>query len=256
MPPSAPDSRTILGLKFFQGTAKDAVRRAQAGGLVIIPAAPALKDLATNLSYRQALADADVLLTDSAYMVVVWNWLQKDRVSRLSGLRYLRELLDCPDFRQSGNTLWVMANPEAVAQNIGWLSKQGIDVPESHIYIAPIYPPPVPTSEVIDPVLVEMIERLRPQHVVLTIGGGSQEPLGHNLKQHLSYLPAIHCIGAAIAFLSGDQVLIPVWADTYYLGWLFRILSEPSRFAKRYWEARKLYALLDRYRDRMPDFIA
>jgi len=68
----------------------------------------------------------------------------------------------------------------------------------------------------------------------------------------LSYLPAIHCIGAAIAFLSGDQVHIPVWADSFYLGWLFRSISEPTRYIPRYWDARKLLPLMARYRDRLP----
>ena len=34
--------------------------------------------------------------------------------------------------------------------------------------------------------------------------------------------PAIHCIGAALGFLTGDQVRIPHWADQWILGWLFR----------------------------------
>jgi UDP-N-acetyl-D-mannosaminuronic acid transferase (WecB/TagA/CpsF family) len=73
------------------------------------------------------------------------------------------------------------------------------------------------------------------------------------LKQHLTYMPAIHCIGAAIAFLSGDQVMIPVWGDRFYLGWLLRCRSDPKRFIPRYWGARKLIALIWRYRDRLPD---
>jgi UDP-N-acetyl-D-mannosaminuronic acid transferase (WecB/TagA/CpsF family) len=87
---------------------------------------------------------------------------------------------------------------------------------------------------------------------VLTLGGGTQERLGSYLKRNLSYKPSIHCIGAAIAFLSGDQVHIPVWADRYYLGWLFRSLSEPKRYVPRYWEARRLFWMLRRYRDQMP----
>jgi UDP-N-acetyl-D-mannosaminuronic acid transferase (WecB/TagA/CpsF family) len=108
-------------------------------------------------------------------------------------------------------------------------------------------------KEVEDRALLALLERLRPQHVVVTIGGGTQERLGLYLKQRLSYRPAIHCIGAAIAFLSGDQVGIPVWADRLYLGWLFRTLADPKRFGPRYWEARKLLKLMVRYRERLPD---
>ena len=68
-----------------------------------------------------------------------------------------------------------------------------------------------------------------------------------------SIKPTIHCIGAAIAFLSGDQVNIPVWGDRFYLGWLLRCLSDPKRYIPRYWDARKLIALMVRYRDRLPD---
>jgi hypothetical protein len=37
--------------------------------------------------------------------------------------------------------------------------------------------------------------------------------VGLYLKRSLSYEPGIHCIGAAIAFLSGDQARIPLWGD-------------------------------------------
>jgi hypothetical protein len=80
----------------------------------------------------------------------------------------------------------------------------------------------------------------------------TQERLDLSLKRNLDYLPAVHCIGAAIAFLSGDQVRIPKWADRFYLGWLFRCLSAPSRCIPRYWAARKLLPLMVRYRSKLP----
>ena len=117
--------------------------------------------------------------------------------------------------------------------------------------MAPFYGRPVT-----DPALLELLERIRPQHVIITIGGGNQEPLGLYLKENLSFRPAIHCIGAAIAFLSGDQVIIPVWADRLYLGWLFRSVSAPHRYVPRYWGARKLLAMMVKYRDRLPPLLA
>jgi exopolysaccharide biosynthesis WecB/TagA/CpsF family protein len=248
MPPIDGDHRAILGLNFFLGTAIQAVERMQAGGLLVIPAAPALKDLGTNASYREALLNADLTIADSAIMVMVWNRLQHDSIKRLSGLEYLRELLKQPDMRQSGNCIWIMAGPDSAERNLVWLAGQGITVPEDCVYTAPMYG----QEEIADDLLLAQIERIRPEHVILTIGGGSQERLGLYLKRNLSYLPAIHCIGAAIAFLSGDQVRIPAWADRSYLGWLYRCISEPKRYVPRYWEARKLLYLLVHYRDRLP----
>jgi len=248
MPSAEGEERTILGIRFFIGTAAQAVERMKGGGLLVVPAAPALKDLEVKASYREALMNADLVIADSAYMVMVWNWLQHDSIRRVSGLEYLRELLKQPDVRQTGNVFWIMASRQSAERNLGWLAEQGISVPEDCVYLAPMYS----EEEISDPELLERIERIRPQHVILTLGGGTQERVGLYLKRNLSYQPAIHCIGAAIAFLSGDQVRIPMWADRTYLGWLYRSISEPGRYVPRYWNARKLLYLLIRYRERLP----
>jgi UDP-N-acetyl-D-mannosaminuronic acid transferase (WecB/TagA/CpsF family) len=246
--PSDPTHR-ILGIDFFDGSAKAAIEIMRGGGLLVVPAAPALKDLDRNLAYRDALLNADLVLTDSAFMVLIWNLIQSTQINRLSGLEYLREFLKQPDVRQPGNTLWIMASPISAERNLTWLEGQGISIPKDHIYMAPIYG----SGPISDPALIELLNRLRPQHIIVTLGGGTQERLGLYLKRTLTYRPAIHCIGAAIAFLSGDQVHIPVWADKFYLGWLLRSLSEPKRYIPRYIDALKLYPLMLRYSDRLPD---
>jgi N-acetylglucosaminyldiphosphoundecaprenol N-acetyl-beta-D-mannosaminyltransferase len=243
----ATDQRQILGINFYVGDAQGAVGRMAQGGLLVVPAAPALKDVASNAMYREALVNSDMALADSAFMVMIWNLLQRDSIPRLSGLTYLRELLLQPEVRTPGNTLWVMAGAASARRNLKWLHSEGIEVPSENVYEAPMY-----GSEIEDKVLIKRLNRLRPKHVVVTIGGGKQERLGLYLKRNLNYLPAIHCIGAAIAFLSGDQVRIPGWADRLYLGWLFRCISEPLRYVPRYWSAPQLAPLIWRYRDRLP----
>src|SRR6202030_558774 len=98
-----------LGIDFFAGSAQGPIAIMRIGGLLVIPAAPALKDLDHNLDYRESLLNADLAITDSAFMVLIWNRLQSKPIKRLSGLEYLRELLLEPDVRQPGTTLWIMA---------------------------------------------------------------------------------------------------------------------------------------------------
>ena len=222
------------------------------GGLLVVPAAPALKDLQTQPAYREAMLAADMVIPDSAYMVLIWNALRPARrIRRLSGLEYLRELLLHDAVRAPGSTVWIMAGQKSAKLNLLWLAQQGIDVPASHVYHAPMYGTGTGTA-LTDPALHAHIERLRPAHIVVTVGGGTQERLGLYLRQSFSYHPGIHCIGAAIAFLSGDQVSIPVWADKYYLGWLLRVIDEPKRYGPRYWAAKDLLSLMLRYRDQLP----
>jgi UDP-N-acetyl-D-mannosaminuronic acid transferase (WecB/TagA/CpsF family) len=239
--------RRILGINFFAGDVETAVEQISRGGLLVVPAAPALKDIASNQAYRDALTNADLAIADSAFMVLVWNCLQRDSLRRLSGLTYLRQLLLRPDFRMPGSTLWVMAGPVNARKNLDWLASQGMVVPATHVYQAPMY-----GRQIEDLELRKRLNALRVSHVVITLGGGTQERLGLYLKRNLEYLPAIHCIGAAIAFLSGDQVRIPAWADRFYVGWLLRCASDPGRYVPRYWSARKLVPLLWHYRDRLP----
>jgi UDP-N-acetyl-D-mannosaminuronic acid transferase (WecB/TagA/CpsF family) len=242
------NDRMVLGVRFFSGTTEEAVNRMMQGGLLLVPAAPALRTIVKDAEYREALLAADRVIPDSAYMVLIWNTLEHDRMPRISGLAYLRELLKRPEVQEPGSTLWIMAGQKSSEKNRGWLREQGIDVPDSHIYLAPMYG----SGAIEDAALLEMVERLRPAHILVTVGGGTQERLGLYLRRSLSYKPGIHCIGAAIAFLSGDQVGIPVWADKFYLGWLFRILDEPRRYGPRYWDAVGLFSLIFRYRSRLP----
>lgn len=239
--------RKILGVQFYAGDVHGAVKQACQGGLLVVPAAPALKDLVANAPYREALLNADVAITDSAFMVMIWNVIERDSVPRVSGLEYLRTLLQLEEVRTPGNTFWIMAGETSAKRNLEWLRDYGILVPDTCVWMAPLYGPEIDDSE-----LLAAVRRQRPKHIVITLGGGTQERLGLYLKRNLDYLPAIHCIGAAIAFLSGDQVRIPKWADRFYLGWLFRCVSAPSRYLPRYWAARKLLPLMVRYRSELP----
>jgi N-acetylglucosaminyldiphosphoundecaprenol N-acetyl-beta-D-mannosaminyltransferase len=238
----------ILGIRFIVGNAHEVIDLVSGdGGLVVVPAAPALIKLAEDKEYREALLGADFALADSALMVALWNFIQGDKIPKLSGLKYLRALIERPEFCSSGSSFWVMPTAPSALRNVKWLNENGVHVGPQNVYLAPIY-----GAAVEDEVLLHRLERRRPGHIVVGLGGGKQERLGLYLRRNLSYKPAIHCIGAAIAFLSGDQVRIPVWVDQAGLGWLWRSASNPPRFIPRYWAARHLATMLLRYRDRLP----
>lgn len=252
-------SEEILGIRFFTGTVVEAVDRMLLGGLLVVPAAPALREMQRAPAYRDALLRADLVIPDSAFMVLIWNALLRSarrvrHLRRLSGLEYLRELLKRPEVRTPYSTLWVMAGERSSRLNLQWLYRKGVDVPAGHVYMAPMYA--AGEGDLLeDPALAEMVERLRPDHIIVTLGGGTQERLGLYLRDRLTYRPGIHCIGAAIAFLSGDQVSVPVWADRFYLGWLLRVLDNPRRYGPRYWAARDLLTMMLRYRERLPPLL-
>lgn len=238
----------ILGVSFFTGSPAEAVDIGIAGGLVVVPAAPALVEMPDDPDYCEALLQSDLAITDSGFMVLVWRFTGGKALTRVSGLEYLKILLERPQVRKPGAVLYIMPTKGSRDKCLAYLQSIGIKATEDDCYLAPMYP----KGRINDPALIELIKRKRPDHIILGLGGGTQERLGLHIKQGLDYKPGIHCIGAAIGFLSGDQVPIPAWADWLFLGWAFRIASKPSRFFPRYWKARKLLPLMLKYKSRLP----
>jgi N-acetylglucosaminyldiphosphoundecaprenol N-acetyl-beta-D-mannosaminyltransferase len=240
-------TETILGIHFFNGTVDEAVDAMCAtGGLLVVPSAPVLVKICHDEEYRRAAISADMAIADSGAMVLLWKIFTGRRVERISGLKFLKRLVERLASHPNERVLWIVPSESAHEKTIAWLRHVNLTA-TADFYIAPRYP-----AQVRDNALVAKIDNHAPTHVVVGIGGGVQEKLGLFLKENLRARPAIHCIGAALAFLTGDQPPIPMWADRFYLGWLLRLLRQPRVFGPRYLSAFKLPLLIFRHGKDLP----
>lgn len=293
----------ILGVNFFSGSPVEAVEESLRGGLVVVPSAPVLVGIEKDPALRAGVLGADLAITDSGLMVLLWWLLKREKLERVSGLEYLKLLLERLRAKSEGQeaaplsaaaapvfiprtspsaaaqgaladrageftskVFWVMPTVAARDQNLAWLRSQGFVTTVDDCYVAPHYG----AGELHDDALLVVLRKRKPAHIIIALGGGVQERLGFALREALaadvgrqmsdvgsamdsgSYRPGIHCIGAAIGFLSGEQVRIPMWVDYLYLGWLWRSISAPTKFVPRYWKATRLVWLMIRYRERAP----
>jgi N-acetylglucosaminyldiphosphoundecaprenol N-acetyl-beta-D-mannosaminyltransferase len=236
--------RKILGVRFYVADLEGLLNLVPGAGLIVVPSAPVMSRLAEDPSHRAALEGADFAVTDSGFMVLLWLLRTGERIHRISGLRLLRGLFERDLFRGAGETFWVMPSEGDSKANLDWLRGQGLAVTANDAYVAPMYPRVGPIS---DNPLVDLINSRRPQLVVIALSGGVQERLGWELRQRLGYKPAILCIGGAIAFLSGQQAPIPVWADRLALGWLLRFIAAPRSFAAKLRGVENLAPLIWKY---------
>ncbi|MGZ0706801.1 WecB/TagA/CpsF family glycosyltransferase [Coraliomargarita sp. W4R53] len=242
----------ILGIDFYNDSLARALEEAHhTGGLFLAPSGPGLSELGHNRHYDRALQEADVNLIDSGYLALLWKKRSGQSLQRHSGLKFIKALIEDPIFNKPSKQLWVMPTPSQTQATSEYLQQQGIALESSHFYLAPYYT----KHPVTDSALLEKIQQDRPDYVILAIAGGKQEVLGHWLREQLDYKPAIICIGAAIAFLSGQQANIPSWADRVYIGWFLRILKDPKTFFPRYWKARKLKQILQTYGESAPPLL-
>lgn len=239
----------FLGIDLVAVGIDDAARGACSGGLFLAPSGPGLCDLESDAGYRDALLAADVNLADSGLAILLARVLGLGKLPRTSGLGFLEALLGRPEVKGEGATFWVMPSRESMERNLDWLRSKGLQVAVEDCYTAPVYPRRGPVT---DEALLERLRGRGARFVFVCTGSGTQEKLGHWLKENLPGKPAVCCIGAAIGFLSGDQVRIPAWADRMCLGWLLRCLSSPGKFVPRYLAATRLAVLALRYRDAAP----
>lgn len=239
-----PKTTRILGLNFFAGSLSAACDRVAEGGLFTAPSGPGLAaDLLREPAYRRALEASDVVLTDSTFLVLLWRLRAGTRLPRNSGLAFLRGWLNRSAMRQPGAVFWVMPSEKNRDLARSWLLTHGYPADPADFFVAPIYS----AERIEDRELVARIMRRGPRAIYIGIGGGVQEPLGHYLKQTLPYRPAILCLGAAFAFVTGAQVRISPWVDRVGLGWLCRIASDPPRYLTRYARATRLGWLVLRF---------
>jgi UDP-N-acetyl-D-mannosaminuronic acid transferase (WecB/TagA/CpsF family) len=240
----------ILGIRFFDGTVAEAVDQALNNrGLVVAPSGTCFVRLTEDSVYRTAMTQADLVLPDSGFMVLLWRLLRGRQIARISGLAYLQELLRRPELRENAAALWVVPHEEAREKTRHWLQAHGFAAGAEDFYIAPIY-----GARVEDASLIERISARRPRHVIIALSGGVQEKLGFYLGENAGYRPAFHCIGAALGFVTGYQVAIPAWADRFYLGWLVRLISNPRRFLPRAVSAVALPGMIVRNGENLPPF--
>ncbi|MBV9961201.1 MAG: WecB/TagA/CpsF family glycosyltransferase [Parafilimonas sp.] len=242
------DTLKILGIDFINTSTQQVVNILKNGGLLVVPAAPALINIKKDPAYYSALQTADVVIPDSGYMALLWNFFHHNKIKRISGLEFLNSFFKDEDVKKTSALFLVDPRPTEAQHNLNYLKKSGFKIADDMSYLAPMYK----KDKVEDPELLNIIEQKKPKYVIINLGGGTQEKLGAYLKNNLSYKPAIICTGAAIAFLTGQQASIPTWGDKLFLGWLFRCIQNPKLYVPRYFKAFQLAIFMFRYGQQQP----
>lgn len=239
------NSEKILGVRFFDGVLRDVLESFLAnGGLLVVPASPALTKLKYDEQYRRALTESDVALLDSSFVAMAWKILTGRSVSRICCAQYLKALLANETFRAS-DVLWIVSSNPVQQSATEWFRSHGFDE-RRHSFHVPDFRSPE------DHALLLKIEQQRPVHIVIATAGGTQEKLGLYLRDYLLYRPCIHCVGSALAFLTSCERPIPPWAEAARMGWLFRLIAQPRMILPRIGIAFTLWRMLSRDRTELP----
>jgi N-acetylglucosaminyldiphosphoundecaprenol N-acetyl-beta-D-mannosaminyltransferase len=111
-----------------------------------------------------------------------------------------------------------------------------------------------PMGFINDPAAVEacldFIEQSGPfRFCFLAVGSPQQETLAQALKARGIARGLALCIGASLNFITGHEKRAPMWMQKLALEWLYRLLQNPRRLARRYLlRGPRIFGLLRRSR--------
>src|SRR5260370_27920656 len=241
------DHDRVLGISFLKGTGVEAVQHLRRrGGLAVMPASPALIKLSYAKDSRLALQKADLALADSGLLVLLWRLTSGPRIRKISGITHLKCLLADCETRKNEKLFWIVSSDAAKHRAITCFQGRGVPINPDDCYVADRE-----EQEHAHALLFE-IEKCHPQHVIIAASGPAQEKLGLYLRDFLLYRPSIHCVGAALGFLTGDERPIADSEVRCHLGWLVRLISQPRMILPRIGIALVLAGMVFMYRSEPP----
>ena len=230
------DKIKFKGIVFKNFQSKDFKKIIKKKGLFLFPSGPGLSSIEKEIPYLKALKNADYNFFDSGYFVLLLEYFKKINVNKFSGYLFIKLFLEYIKKNNNKKLFLVDPNIRLSVSNTKLFNKIGVSKKNINNYIAPHYD----SKSISDKKLLNIVKNIKPDYILLNIGGGTQEILGLYIKKNINFKCTIMCTGAAISFFTGDQAPINVFFDKIYLGWLIRIIFNPSVFLPRYLKTLKL----------------
>ena len=165
----------IFNIKFHDISFEILSKKLNKGVLIMFPAAPALVNIYKDKSYYKSLKNSDYVLFDSGYLCLLLRFLKNIQVKKMSGLKFL--ILFLKKLKKSKKKIFLI-NPTKIDNEINDQYLKSIGVRTIKGYVAPNY-----LNNVIDKKLLKILNKLKPNYILINLGGGTQEKLGLFIKK-------------------------------------------------------------------------
>jgi exopolysaccharide biosynthesis WecB/TagA/CpsF family protein len=195
-------------------------------GYVVTPNVDHLIRYHDDPSFRALYADASYVLLDSRFLSHLFRFIKNRQISVCTGSDLTARLFE--GVIDSNDEIVLIGGSEAQAKMLA--QRYRLNCLQHHN---------PPMNFISNPVEVErcvqFVEANSPfRFCFLAVGAPQQELLAQLLKSRDSAKGLALCIGASINFLTGLETRAPQWVQKIGFEWLFRLLSNPRRLAKRY----------------------
>ncbi len=218
-------------------------------GFVVTPNADHLIRFHEDESFRAAYADASYVLLDSRFLSYLFRLTKGTRTRVCTGSDLTAELFNRV-IKPSDPIVLIGAEASQAAQLRATFGLEQL------IHYNP------PMGFINDPAEVEHCLRFIESHspflfCFLAVGAPQQEILAQRLRARGVARGMALCIGASINFITGQERRAPKWMQQLGTEWLFRLLMNPPRLARRYLvRGPRIFALLPKTQVRLNSRLA
>lgn len=227
------------GIKFYNYSIDKILKKMiTKGGILVAPAASSLSKIHEKKDYFNALKSSQVAIFDSGFFCILLRVFKNIKVKKLSGYLFMKHFLETAIVKKK-ILLSINPSPSEGKKNLKFLNSKKFKLVFN--YTAPNYDK---SNLLNDKKLFNLIDKIKPEIILINIGGEKQEILAYNIyKNSKDKKIFILCLGAAIAFFTGEQPRIGIVSDKIYLGWFVRWIGSPIKYLPRVISSFKLIKL-------------
>lgn len=184
--------------------------------------------------FLQIIKNSDIVTPDGQPLTWALRSLNGIKQERVAGMDLLPDLLSIMS-DQHISAYFYGGLPEVLDEAKDYLKNNYPDLKIAGLYSPPFRP--LTCSE--EARVIEDINSTLPSVVFAILGCPKQEKWMAFMKGKINTV--MIGIGGALPVMVGIQKRAPKWMQQSGLEWLFRLLQEPFRLFKRYWQTNSLF---------------
>ncbi|MBE9490993.1 MAG: WecB/TagA/CpsF family glycosyltransferase [Bacteroidetes bacterium] len=227
------------GLQADANTAIDFINQGQKSKYMACANPHSLVEAESDVSFKESLHKADILLPDGAGILLAAKILNLDIQERVAGTEFFIELTRLCNQQTNVNVFFLGSTEEVLANLVVQIKKNF-----PNVNVCGTYSPPFKSefSEQDNQVMVDAINSAHTNVLWVGMTAPKQEKWIHLNRDKLN-VNFIGAIGAVFDFYSGSKKRAPQWICKLGLEWLPRLLREPGRLWKRNFVSSPLFLI-------------
>ena len=224
----------------------DRLIQTKRGAYVVTPNVDHIVQLERGGEIVDVYKNADLILVDGKPLIWIAKWYGTPIKEKISGSDLFPLLCDMA--AKKSYKMFFLGAAEGVAVKAAYNLKKRF----AGLQVVGTYSPPFGFEKDLEEIerIKEMIREVNPEILIVGLGCPKQEMFMYHYSKELG-VPVSLGLGASLDFEAGNIKRAPKWMSNHGLEWLFRIIQDPKRMAKRYLvDDLKIFELAIKYRRR------